>query len=783
MGCTNGKKQDGTVGEADAGSKAPATSGSVGSTGKLLDKYTLGKVLGQGAFGIVYSCKKKGTKDEFAVKMIDKVETPLADIMQEAAMLQKLEHPCIVKLHAVYHEKAFVCMVMDIYKGGDMIEGMQLHWKQAGMLPISVVGNVSKQMMESIAFLHATSVVHRDVKGDNYLMDRKDIQNPACRIFLSDFGTVRELKEGERLNSKCGTKTYWAPEFFSLDYSLKVDVWAVGIAIFGLGTGRFPFKGEEEVKSKKLMFPTRFAKPCAELLKKVLERKESARPSAGQALNHPFVRSLRASEKEAVERMDFKPEVKESGANAGIAERRRELIGRLEDAQEPSSGKQVTVSLKELKNGSSFDVVDRQLEKTTRFAWWTDAVAREENLIDFTGARSALEDDPKNSAESSANDLKQTLEDHNISTDEFGKGQAKKFEEFVVEVQSGSSRLMLDATKHKSIVRVVDVVLLRITFNAEDVTKYLIMVKEQFPDGRERADINQLPGTKKEPHENGNQATLRIVQDLLHFSDCKIKFDFTQCECFEDDENSPSYPGVRTVYRKEIYQGRITTSDPRVLQRIGVVGDGHYTSTDSKGYNKTFRWLDEQECEDRKVQLQSNRKKSETSALVHAPIGIGEEDLKIFLDSNGVDASQFGEGTNKSLKEFSEELVKGEAALARQPDGKVIRVVDVVILKITRGTDVLVEVEEEVKGTKKSLNRLPAVKRRPDENMFLAAHRAIAKNLKMNDNFIILNPLNVLIAEEEKQSAAYCGLPTLYRKRIVAAELMKEESSCTLASL
>lgn len=96
---------------------------------KLLSKYTLGQSLGQGAFGVVYLCRKKGTKEDFAVKMIDKVEAPLAEIMQEADLLTKLAHPCIVKLHDVYKEKVFVCMVLELHRGGDMIDGMDKHWK------------------------------------------------------------------------------------------------------------------------------------------------------------------------------------------------------------------------------------------------------------------------------------------------------------------------------------------------------------------------------------------------------------------------------------------------------------------------------------------------------------------------------------------------------------------------------------------------------------------------------------------------------------------------------
>merc|ERR1712194_455970 len=120
-------------------------------------------------------------------------------------------------LHDVFYEKVFVCMVLEIYRGGDMIEGMQLHWKNKGMIAIPVVQNVSKMMVQSVEWLHQNECVHRDLKGDNYLMDRKEMEDGQCRVYLSDFGTVVSLKTGERLKAKVGTKTYWSPEFWNLN--------------------------------------------------------------------------------------------------------------------------------------------------------------------------------------------------------------------------------------------------------------------------------------------------------------------------------------------------------------------------------------------------------------------------------------------------------------------------------------------------------------------------------------------------------------------------------------
>merc|ERR1719362_860175 len=330
---------------------------------------------------------------------------------------------------------------------------------------MNVVGNASRQMMESISWLHSKGVVHRDIKGDNYLTDRQDLGDPECQIYLSDFGTATDVKESQRLHFKCGTATYWAPEFVKLDYSLKVDVWAFGVIMYGLITGRFPFKNEDDITHKKINIPSRANADCASLLLGLLERNESLRLTAAAALVHPFcagAAEARTARKQTIEEMDFSPEVREQGAHTGIDKRRKELVGRLEEAC-GDGVKLALVTFKDLRQKNKYQLVQRQNDRTSELEWFSQERADQLNLHDHTNAR-PYQDDARSNAESSTADIKKTLEEHGISTDGFGTGKAKSCEEFVLEVQRGASRLMLDATQHKSLVRVVDSVLLRVMF-------------------------------------------------------------------------------------------------------------------------------------------------------------------------------------------------------------------------------------------------------------------------------------------------------------------------------
>mmetsp|Transcript_64066 Transcript_64066/g.206364 ORF Transcript_64066/g.206364 Transcript_64066/m.206364 type:complete len:756 (+) Transcript_64066:151-2418(+) len=735
---------------------------------KLLDKYTLGKVLGQGAFGIVYQCKSRTDNGVFAVKMIDKVETPQADIELEAELLRKYAGPRIVKLRELFLEKAFVCMVMDFHEGGDMIEGMQAHWKNKGALPLLVISNVSRQMVESIAWLHKFKVVHRDVKGDNYLMSTRDIADPLCCIFLSDFGTVREVGEDptKRLTSKCGTKTYWAPEFYSQNYSLPVDVWAIGVVMYGLVTGRFPFKGETDVRSKPVPTLARRSKDseqgrlsaCTSLLEKMLAKKEEERITAVQALDHPFIPGTgKIDQTEVTEEMEFEPEVREAGANAGVSARRKELVERLEDLQkkvEDRQKKDVTLNaqLNELKNTSRpHKVMDTRKDTTSEFKWM-DA-----SQVEVKGKTI---DDSQNGIGLSEQDIKQMFKQmlgdsaKEIET-QSNEGVVK---EFMSEVQTGASRLMLDAACHKKVVRTVDLVLLRICYKTAEGIIYLVQETEVFPDRRVTSgQVPQFPGTKKEPYENARQTICRLLKDRLRFDDCKVDVNYSGAEFFETQDNSKKFFGVDTVYRKEIYVGEVKECSPKFMANLKA--NASWEVTDPANYTRRFRWLTAKQCEEKQVKFKVAQE-SDISALVYPPVHFDEENLSEFLTSNKVDVTKFGKDENKALKELTDELLKGEAALMKI-DSKFLRVVDVVILKLVHGSHVLVDAD----------SRLPAVKRRPDENMFLAAHRVLSKVLKINENFVDLSKDDVQVTEEETKSPSYFNLPTLYRKRTITATL------------
>jgi len=750
---------------------------------RLLEEYAVREQLGEGAFGVVYSCVHLKSGLEAAVKMVDKVETPIESIEKEVQMLKNLDHPNIVRFQAVYHEKCFICIVMDKYSGGDLIEGMQKHLRDIGKIDGRKIRHVLRQLISPVQYMHNKSIVHRDVKGDNYLLDRRDIRDTMCRVVLSDFGTARAVHKGERLHEQCGTKLFWSPEFYDRNYSQMVDVWAIGICVFGLLSGNFPFQDETEVRKKTPRM--KFAGPLGEdFIKCLLRKVEKTRISANAALEHEYIRPKKANdvEQESLERMSSQssldqngpgPAVQSESIHQGVHSRRRELLERM---NERHRGKKNTRH--DLPTQMRwFTIMDKNVAGLIyKFEWWEQKAAKDAKLLTY--GTLCDREEVEGGDNRSPIVVGQMLTDHEVDTTKFGKGDAKSLQQLAAETRSGECRLMLDAADYKKLVRVVDVVLLRLSWQpgSKKDAIFLIEMGEKYPDGRRR-DMTRMPGTKRRPWESATEAAKRMLVDLLEMGSCTVSFDLEAKEVFEEEFESPSFPGVRTVYRKEIVPCHVRETNPVLLNRFGLPDGTAWTAEDPRKNVKYLQWKTESEVVAAGVSF-GDKSGENVSSLVHAPIGMGEEVLANFLEKGGVDTSRFGQGAHKTLAEFSLETVRGESSVIMSKAGKVLRMVDLVLLKINNPTtgELLVQTEQvNPNGSKLNLQRLPGGKRRPDESQFLTARRILRQMLRIDEDQVSFDVDGVThfeAEEEESNDVDYPGIRTTYRTHVVPAQIV-----------
>uniref|UniRef100_A0A7S2VRZ4 non-specific serine/threonine protein kinase n=1 Tax=Zooxanthella nutricula TaxID=1333877 RepID=A0A7S2VRZ4_9DINO len=174
-----------------------------------------------------------------------------------------------------------------------MVDGLQRLFAKHGLSwQCDRVVHLARQMTAAVQYLHQCNIVHRDVKTDNFMVDRKDVLDPSCCVALGDFGSATRFDLGgkDRLSGAVGTQLFWSPELFNQDYNEKVDTWALGVVMFAVLTHQFPFTSETDVRIRGPYYPKQWSPACKDFVKRMLRKREARRWSADQLASHAFLR-------------------------------------------------------------------------------------------------------------------------------------------------------------------------------------------------------------------------------------------------------------------------------------------------------------------------------------------------------------------------------------------------------------------------------------------------------------------------------------------------------------
>ncbi|CAJ1344016.1 unnamed protein product [Effrenium voratum] len=258
------------------------------------ERYEIDKVkLGEGGFGTVRRARDKETGARRAVKFIVKSGVANVDhLRREIQITQKMDHPNIVRLFAVYEDRCNLYLVMELCEGGELFDRLV----EEKYLTEPIVRKVMKQVFSSISYCHGKDVVHRDLKPENYILLDRGKGVDATPLKLIDFGLAQRCRDGQQLKSAVGTAFYVAPEVMAGKYAKEVDVWGCGVLMYCLHCGSPPFYGRTDVdvlrKVKKGQYSLDgpiwepVSKAAKDLISRCLEMDPSKRISALDALKH-----------------------------------------------------------------------------------------------------------------------------------------------------------------------------------------------------------------------------------------------------------------------------------------------------------------------------------------------------------------------------------------------------------------------------------------------------------------------------------------------------------------
>lgn len=145
-------------------------------------------------------------------------------------ILQKANHPFIMKLHYSFQSDDALYYVIDLMEGGELFA----YLKKLKRFDENMAKFYTCQVILGLEYLHTElKVIYRDIKPENLLLDKKG------NLKLSDFGLS---SQNERANSLCGTPEYLAPELINgKSYDRAVDLWGLGCLIYEFLHGYAPF--------------------------------------------------------------------------------------------------------------------------------------------------------------------------------------------------------------------------------------------------------------------------------------------------------------------------------------------------------------------------------------------------------------------------------------------------------------------------------------------------------------------------------------------------------------
>lgn len=266
-----------------------------------LDAYTITEQIYEGFLGnkVVKAVHRRGghtvVLKMYSIRILRSLRC-LTFVRREVGIMEALDpHPNIVRLIGAFSQQGKIVLVLEQADRGDLFDARRQHHLMR--FPGHEALRIVRHVLQAVAFLHDQHIAHRDVKLENILL-----HGPDAEIKLSDFGaainTAREMAV-----TRIGTLDYVAPEVLrnpdkdkmgedraAYAYTVKVDVWAVGILTYELLLGSTPHMlcGDQAAPP---YYPSWVPRAACDFIQACLQCDPDHRPTARKLLEHPWLRS------------------------------------------------------------------------------------------------------------------------------------------------------------------------------------------------------------------------------------------------------------------------------------------------------------------------------------------------------------------------------------------------------------------------------------------------------------------------------------------------------------
>ncbi|KAJ7456299.1 Pkinase-domain-containing protein [Mycena galericulata] len=253
--------------------------------------YSKIKKVGQGASGQVYVAKTLATGDKVAIKEMDLTRQQKQLLVNEILVMKEAQHPNIVNFLESYLVRSNeLWVVMEYMEGGalnDIIDNNTFEEDQ--------ISSICFETCKGLGHLHSQSIIHRDIKSDNVLLDGQG------RVKITDFGFCAKLTDQRTKRATMAGTPYWmAPEVVKQKgYGAKIDIWSLGIMAIEMIENEPPYLDEEPLKALYLIAtngtptlkkPEALSRPLKSFLAVCLCVDAASRATANELIDHEFMK-------------------------------------------------------------------------------------------------------------------------------------------------------------------------------------------------------------------------------------------------------------------------------------------------------------------------------------------------------------------------------------------------------------------------------------------------------------------------------------------------------------
>lgn len=269
---------------------------------KMVGKYVMGDVLGEGSYGKVKEMLDSQSLCRRAVKILKKrklrrIPNGEQNVQREIQLLRILRHKNVIELVDVIFndEKQKMYLVMEFCVGvlQDMLES-----SPGKKFPQRQAHDYFLQLLDGLDYLHGQGVVHKDIKPGNLLLTLDQT------LKITDFGVAEALdmfSQEDICYTGQGSPAFQPPEIangaeqFS---GTKVDIWSSGVTLYNMTTGRYPFEGDNVYRLLEAISrgppappPASVGPALSALLVHMLNRDPTLRPTVHEIRRHAWVQA------------------------------------------------------------------------------------------------------------------------------------------------------------------------------------------------------------------------------------------------------------------------------------------------------------------------------------------------------------------------------------------------------------------------------------------------------------------------------------------------------------